>query len=155
MPDDLSRLLSLIEHRVPAGVGAGHSEAQTDVVEPVDCRQARSGRRSGPRSVHQFGTLGSGNHFLELCLDEDERRLDRAPLGSRGIGKTLAERHIAEARSVMARYFIELEDRDLAYVVEGTTEFECLRRRHVLGAAIRGGEPGQDDERRHDVVSSR
>ena len=44
---------------------------------------------------------------------------------ARGIGKTLAERHITGARSIMASYFIELEDRDLAYVIEGTPEFEA------------------------------
>ena len=83
------------------------------------------GPRDEAKIRHQFGTLGSGNHFLELCLDEAERVWLVLHSGSRGIGKTLAERHIANARSIMARYFIDLEDRDLAYVVEGTQEFEA------------------------------
>src|SRR5580658_114622 len=124
LPDDLSPLLSLIEQRVPAGVGQGHREAQADVVEAVGMPTSELGPKDEAKILHQFGTLGSGNHFLELCLDESERVWLVLHSGSRGIGNTLAERHIAEARSIMARYFIELEDRDLAYVVEGTPEFE-------------------------------
>jgi RNA-splicing ligase RtcB len=125
LPDDLSPLLSLIEQRVPAGVGQGHREAQADVVEAVGMPTSELGPKDEAKILHQFGTLGSGNHFLELCLDESERVWLVLHSGSRGIGNTLAERHIAEARSIMARYFIELEDRDLAYVVEGTPEFEA------------------------------
>ncbi len=124
LPDDLGRLLSLIEERVPAGVGAGHREAQADVVESVGMPASEIGPKDEAKVRHQFGTLGSGNHFVELCLDEDENVWLVLHSGSRGIGKTLAERHMAGARSTMARYFIELEDRDLAYVVEGTTEFD-------------------------------
>ena len=116
-------LLSLIEQRLPAGVGAGHSEAQQDAVGSVGVPASEIGPRERTKILHQFGTLGSGNHFLELCLDEQERVWIVLHSGSRGIGKMLAERHISKARSVMARYFIELEDRDLAYVVEGTDEF--------------------------------
>ena len=125
LPDDLYRLLSLIEQRVPAGVGQGHREAQNDVVDAVGLPASELGPKDEAKIRHQFGTLGSGNHFLELCLDEAERVWLVLHSGSRGVGNTLAERHIAEARSIMRRYFIELEDRDLAYVVEGTPEFEA------------------------------
>lgn len=125
LPDDLSHLLSLIERRVPAGVGAGHDRAQVGVAESVGIPASELGQKDEAKIRHQFGTLGSGNHFLELCLDEDERVWLVLHSGSRGIGKTLAERHITGARALMARYFIELEDRDLAYVVEGTPEFEA------------------------------
>jgi len=125
LPDDLAPLLSLIEARVPAGLGEGHREAQAGIVESVGMPASEIGPRDAAKIRHQFGTLGSGNHFLELCLDEAERVWLVLHSGSRGIGKTLAERHIANARSIMARYFIDLEDRDLAYVVEGSPEFEA------------------------------
>jgi RNA-splicing ligase RtcB len=125
LPEDLSRLLSLIEARVPAGVGQGHREAQADVVETVGMPTSEIGPKDAAKVRQQFGTLGSGNHFLELCIDEDEGVWLVLHSGSRGIGKTLAERHIDKARSIMARYFNGLEDRDLAYVVEGTPEFEA------------------------------
>jgi tRNA-splicing ligase RtcB len=125
LPDDLAPLLSLVEARVPAGVGKGHRDAQTDVVDTVGMPATELGPKDEAKIRYQFGTLGSGNHFVEVCLDEDERVWLVLHSGSRGIGNTLASRHIAEARSIMARYFIELEDRDLAYVVEGTTEFDA------------------------------
>ena len=125
LPDDLAPLLSLIEARVPAGLGEGHREAQAGIVESVGMPASEIGPRDAAKIRHQFGTLGSGNHFLELCLDEAERVWLVLHSGSRGIGKTLAERRIANARSIMARYFIDLEDRDLAYVVEGSPEFEA------------------------------
>jgi tRNA-splicing ligase RtcB len=125
LPDDLSSLMSLIEHRVPAGVGEGHRDAQAGVNELVGVPASELGQKDEAKIRHQFGTLGSGNHFLEVCLDENARVWLVLHSGSRGIGKTLAERHIDRARTLMKRYFIELEDRDLAYVVEGTPEFEA------------------------------
>jgi len=124
LPDDLGPLLSLIEQRVPAGLGVAHLEAQTDVMESVGMPASEIGPRDAGKVRQQFGTLGSGNHFLELCLDEAQRVWLVLHSGSRGIGKILAERHIAEARSTMIRYFVELEDPNLAYVVEGTREFD-------------------------------
>jgi RNA-splicing ligase RtcB len=124
LPDDLGRLLSLIEERIPAGLGEGHREAQSDALQ-FGLPASALGPKDAAKIRQQFGTLGSGNHFLELCLDETERAWLVIHSGSRGIGKTLAERHITDARSTMARYFIDLEDRDLAYVVEGTPEFEA------------------------------
>jgi tRNA-splicing ligase RtcB len=125
LPDDLGPLLSLIESRVPAGVGRGHrvAPAPADMPEAIGTPTA-VGAKDEDKIRRQFGSLGSGNHFLEVCLDELERVWIVLHSGSRGIGKTLAERHIATARSLMARYFVDLEDRDLAYLVEGTPEFE-------------------------------
>jgi RNA-splicing ligase RtcB len=125
LPDDLGRLLGLIEQRVPAGVGGGHRTAQADVAETVGMPASELGPKDEAKIAHQFGTLGSGNHFLEVCLDEDARVWVVVHSGSRGTGKTLAERHIGRARSTMRRYFIELEDPDLAYVVEGTPDFDA------------------------------
>ena len=72
----------------------------------------------------QFGSLGSGNHFIEICLDEADRVWIVLHSGSRGVGNQLANIHIDGAKALMQRYFIELPDPDLAYLVEGTPEFE-------------------------------
>jgi tRNA-splicing ligase RtcB len=124
LPDDLGRLLSLISERVPAGLGKQHKEAQDDVAGAVGLPPSDLGPRDRAKVAHQFGTLGSGNHFLELCLDESERVWLVLHSGSRGIGNTLAQRHIDQAKAVMRQYFVELEDPNLAYVTEGTPEFD-------------------------------
>ena len=71
----------------------------------------------------QFGTLGSGNHFVELCIDERGRVWVVLHSGSRGIGNQLAQMHIATARRLAKDLELRLEDPDLAYFVEGTPEF--------------------------------
>ncbi len=125
LPDDLAPLLSLIEQRVPAGVGQAHTEAQNDLPETVGRPASEIGPRDATKVIQQFGTLGSGNHFLELCFDEDERVWIVLHSGSRGIGNSLAVRHIDTAKAIMRRYFIDLEDPNLAYVAEGTAEFDA------------------------------
>jgi tRNA-splicing ligase RtcB len=74
--------------------------------------------------AEQFGTLGSGNHFVEVCLDEGDRVWTVLHSGSRGIGNQLATRHIATARKLAQAWFIPLEDPDLAYFVQGTAQFD-------------------------------
>lgn len=71
----------------------------------------------------QVGSLGGGNHFIEVSHDEQDRVWVFLHSGSRGVGNKLAQRHIKIARQVMERYWIELPDPDLAYLVEGTQEF--------------------------------
>jgi tRNA-splicing ligase RtcB len=73
--------------------------------------------------LKQFGTLGSGNHFVELCVDERSRVWLVLHSGSRGIGNWLAMRHIEKARTLARALELRLEDKDLAYFVEGTPEF--------------------------------
>jgi RNA-splicing ligase RtcB len=124
LPDDLSLLLSLISRRIPAGVGAGHADEQAGVAQ-LGKPASELGPKDAAKLARQFGSLGSGNHFVELCLDEDERVWMVLHSGSRGIGNSLAERHIAAAKAAMCRYLVKLEDPDLAYVVEGTPEFEA------------------------------
>lgn len=69
-------------------------------------------------------TLGGGNHFLELCRDLDGQTWIVVHSGSRNLGKRLAELHIETAKGLMRQYFIELPDPSLAYLVEGTPEFD-------------------------------
>lgn len=74
--------------------------------------------------VNQLGTLGGGNHFIEICLDTENHVWVMLHSGSRNIGKTLAEIHIDKAKGLMKKMFIELPDPELAYLAEGTPEFE-------------------------------
>lgn len=71
----------------------------------------------------QLGTLGGGNHFIEICRDKDDNAWLMLHSGSRNIGKTLAEVHINKAKGLMKSYFIDLPDADLSYLVQGTKEF--------------------------------
>ena len=71
----------------------------------------------------QFGTLGSGNHFLEVCIDERDTVWIVLHSGSRGIGNQLATQHIETAKTLAKQWFLPLEDPDLAYLVQGTPEF--------------------------------
>ncbi|MDR1829095.1 MAG: RtcB family protein, partial [Methylobacteriaceae bacterium] len=73
-------------------------------------------------AVH-LGTLGTGNHFLEISVDEDGRVWVMLHSGSRGIGSAIGSLFMAEARLEVKKYFITLPDDDLAYLPEGTELF--------------------------------
>ncbi len=76
----------------------------------------------------QLGSLGSGNHFIEISLDEAKNVWLFLHSGSRGIGNKLATHHIAIAQKLMKQYFISLPDKDLSYLSEGTPEFDSYIR---------------------------
>jgi tRNA-splicing ligase RtcB len=73
--------------------------------------------------MNQMGTLGGGNHFIEVCLDESNQVWLMLHSGSRGIGNALASYFIELARQDMERWTIQLPDRDLAYFPEGSEHF--------------------------------
>jgi len=73
--------------------------------------------------VHQLGTLGGGNHFVEVCLDEEDRVWIMLHSGSRGVGNTIGSMFINLAKEDMKRWFINLPDQDLAYLPEGSETF--------------------------------
>ena len=73
--------------------------------------------------TNQMGTLGGGNHFIEVCLDESDQVWVMLHSGSRGIGNAIADYFIQLARKDMERWMIQLPDRDLAYFPEGTEHF--------------------------------
>ncbi len=80
------------------------------------------------KALHQLGTLGGGNHFIEVCLDRDDGLLWLLlHSGSRNIGKSVAEIHIGKAKGAMREAIDRLPDRDLAYFLEGTPEFRAYR----------------------------
>lgn len=124
LPDDLRSLLSAIERTVPAGVGVGHKDASERAGQFMSA--TASGRFDTDlerKALLQFGTLGSGNHFAEVCLDERDRVWFVLHSGSRGVGNVLASRHIAVAKDLAEREGQMLEDPALAHFVEGTPEF--------------------------------
>jgi tRNA-splicing ligase RtcB (3'-phosphate/5'-hydroxy nucleic acid ligase) len=126
--DDLARLHGMIAGAVPAGVNQGHAADQQrnrhwPGGEPSDL--IKRSPKLWAKATTQFGSLGSGNHFVEVCLDERDHVWVVLHSGSRGIGNQVAKHHIEGARRLMARYFVQLEDRDLAYLVEETPEFSA------------------------------
>jgi tRNA-splicing ligase RtcB (3'-phosphate/5'-hydroxy nucleic acid ligase) len=81
------------------------------------------------KAALQCGTLGGGNHFIEICLDQDDDRVwVLLHSGSRNIGKVTAERHISKAKGVMKKLAVSLPDPDLAYFATGTREFDAYVR---------------------------
>ena len=130
LPDAFERFLPRVEAVVPAGVGRGHtfanhSERRQRALEapPYTGASSLTGKQVS-KITDQFGSLGSGNHFVEVCLDEGDRVWVVLHSGSRGIGNQLATQHIEAAKGLMKKMFISLEDPDLAYLVEGTAEFD-------------------------------
>ncbi len=79
----------------------------------------------GPKALSQIGTLGGGNHFIEVCLDTEDRVWLMLHSGSRNLGKSLADIHIHEAKGLMKAALVSLPDPDLAYLNEGTREYEA------------------------------
>lgn len=134
LPDDLTTLLFNIETRIPSGVGQGHAfatdwdrERHTRKVPSYSGASSLTGKQINT-ITDQFGTLGSGNHFVEVCLDEADFVWIVLHSGSRGIGNQLATKAIDGAKGDMKRMFISLPDPDLAYLVEGSPEFESYIR---------------------------
>jgi len=130
LPDDLGPLLASIERSIPAGVGQGHQHTEHGEAwwEEHPNGSVIADNQLIDKTVSQFGTLGSGNHFLEVCLSPTGTVWVVLHSGSRGVGNMLARRHIETAKGIMADYFIELPDPDLAYLVEGTPAFDAYMR---------------------------
>jgi tRNA-splicing ligase RtcB len=141
LPDDLGRLRSAIEAAIPVGFQSHESAVDPRRVPGLDGRgwggfwsrfgelHADVAKLQG-RAASQIGTLGGGNHFIEVCVERGGVDAGRVWLmlhsGSRNIGKELAERHIAAARKLPHNQ--DLPDRDLAVFVAGTPEMAAYRR---------------------------
>jgi tRNA-splicing ligase RtcB len=135
LPDNLEPLLARIARAVPAGVGRGHDGKRGAAAESAGraagtwlAKHRPATQLSGDqadRAARQFGSLGSGNHFFELCLDERGRVWVVLHSGSRGIGNQLAQMHIAKAKRLAKDAMLSLEDLDLAWFVQGTQEFDA------------------------------
>jgi tRNA-splicing ligase RtcB len=81
-----------------------------------------------PKWREQLGSLGGGNHFIELCLDEVDRVWLFLHSGSRGVGNKIAQKHIKIAQNLCKRWWINLPNPDLAYLPQGTPEFSAYLR---------------------------
>ena len=133
LPNDLARLRAGIEKAVPVGrrdFGIDPPKAADKVwyrdfkrgLEAIQEKHPKVGTRKPP--VGQIGTLGGGNHFIEVCLDEADRVWVMLHSGSRGIGNRIGTYFIEKAREEMVRADVHLPDRDLAYLSEGSTLFD-------------------------------
>lgn len=125
---ELGHLRELIEDRIPLSAGRYNtqlfsSETQARIAELEAREGAGSAETIAPNWRLQLGSLGSGNHFIEVSLDEADRVWLFLHSGSRGVGNKLATRHIKIARDQCERRWIALPDADLAYLVEGEPEF--------------------------------
>ena len=128
-PDTLPALHDAIAARVPLSAGKYNRRVHDTAaprIEHLTALAAKAefepGRYAGNWPL-QLGSLGSGNHFVEVSLDEQDRVWLFLHTGSRGVGNKIATAHIAVAQKQMERWWITLPDRDLAYLVEGTDEF--------------------------------
>lgn len=141
LPDSLAGIRSEIERNVPHGrtnnggpgdrgawhdvpdtsadTWAGMSTGYGDILE----KHPLAGIRGG-HGAHQLGTLGGGNHFIEVCLDLENRVWVMLHSGSRGLGNKIGQYFIGRAREEMERWFVSLPDKDLAYLPQGTSLFD-------------------------------
>jgi tRNA-splicing ligase RtcB (3'-phosphate/5'-hydroxy nucleic acid ligase) len=126
---DLSVLHRAIARGVPLSAGAANKKvlptAEPRIAELRELPGAAQADAALHRWPQQLGTLGSGNHFIEVSLDEADRVWLFLHSGSRGVGNKLASTHIRVAQEQCARRFVDLPDRDLAYLVEGEPEFDA------------------------------
>lgn len=138
LPDNLAGLRSAIEQAVPHGRTVGRAQrdkgAWNHTPQDVDAHWAHLAPRfkkltdKYPQLLktnnHQhLGTLGTGNHFIEVCLDEQQRVWVMLHSGSRGVGNAIGSLFIALAQKDMQRHISNLPDRDLAYFEEGSKHF--------------------------------
>lgn len=140
LPDSLAAARSAIEALVPVGFASNDKELNPTHEAPhgralklrMDALYARFEKLSIMRVLgtvdarrvwQQLGSLGGGNHFIELCLDEVGAVWVMLHSGSRNIGKTIGEAAISMAREAAVKAGIALPDKDLAWLNEGTVEF--------------------------------
>lgn len=127
LPENLKNLRVGIERDIPLGAGFYNREF-TDSAR----RRIHELKKTTPADYssidknweRQLGSLGSGNHFIEICLDENQGVWVVLHSGSRGIGNKVAMKHIKTAQRLADAKQIFLKDRDLAHLTEGTGEFE-------------------------------
>lgn len=139
LPDSLLPIRRQIERDVPLGAGGSRGDnfaplgmlaASFDTVtgfKPWFFDFAKSRKTDGlglmKKAQSQLGTLGSGNHFIELCLDENQEVWMMLHSGSRGIGNMIGSYFIEKAKRRMEKDFIHLPDVNLAYLTEGNEDF--------------------------------
>lgn len=138
LPDNLKPIRDEIEKRVPLGVGGGHDHMREVELQVLNIRNKDKGvhktiveplykgdwQKFTEKAASQLGTLGSGNHFIELCIDENQDVWVMLHSGSRGIGNMIGTHYIEKAKKDMEKFFIALPDYNLAYFPEDTENFD-------------------------------
>ena len=127
LPADRAAVRVSIERAIPMSAGHANTSLTESAAARCDRLDAIDGvdhaDRLAPKWRLQLGSLGSGNHFIEVTVDETGRVWPFLHSGSRGVSNKLAMHHIAIARALASKWWIQLPDPDLAYLVEGTSEF--------------------------------
>jgi tRNA-splicing ligase RtcB len=139
LPDSLEGIRSAIEAAVPHGRNVGRSKRDTGswgdpplaivqawatLVERFDRICSKYPKLKNSNNLVHLGTLGTGNHFIELCLDQEARVWVMLHSGSRGVGNATGTFFIELAKQDMRKWHINLPDEDLAYFPEGTDHFD-------------------------------
>lgn len=152
LPTDRKPLREAIEAAVPLSAGVYNQDVTRDhTVERIaSLRTARGVAGFDPAAYArnwelQLGTLGSGNHFIEVGLDEQDHAWPFLHSGSRGVGNKIATHHIGVAQRQCTQRWITLPNPDLAYLVEGDDEFWAYIRELRWAPAVRPAEPRGDD----------
>jgi len=132
LPESLREIRLQIERDVPVGFNMHKSSVKLErdrsgktIMDGFDDLRAPTVTKLGAKASCQLGTLGGGNHFIEICLDTEDRVWVVLHSGSRNIGKELAEYHIGVARGLIHNE--TLPDRDLAVFLRGTKEMDDYR----------------------------
>ena len=126
---DLAELRDRVERAIPLSPGnynrAVHHDHTRARVRELERRSVADGvdLTHSPKWREQLGSLGGGNHFIELCVDETGAVWCFLHSGSRGVGNKIAQKHIKIAQSRCAQEHVRLDDRDHAYLEQGTAEF--------------------------------
>jgi tRNA-splicing ligase RtcB len=124
--EDRKKLRHSIEREIPVG----RESKRQPFDDAVRWMATHGAPRSVPgsvveRALHQLGTLGGGNHFIEVCVDRDDGMLwTLLHSGSRNVGKTVAEIHMGRAKREMGKMLEDLPDPELAWLTEGTPDFD-------------------------------
>lgn len=130
LPDGLQAVRSRIEEKVPVGFGQHDSRSMPDISclrNPPTCiADSLFGgdyEKTRQKFHPQLGTLGGGNHFIEVCVDEAQAVWVLLHSGSRGIGSLIGAHFVTRAKRRMEQHYIHLPDTDLAFLPEGTDDF--------------------------------
>lgn len=127
--EHLPELREGIERRIPMSAGGYNKKTTVTATQRIeelreDAKKAgKDYSRISSNWEYQLGSLGSGNHFIELSLDRDGRVWAVLHSGSRGVGNKIAQHHIKVAKRFMKTFFINLPDPELAYIPEGFPQF--------------------------------
>lgn len=140
LPDNLHEIRSEIERLVPHGRTNKGGKGDRGAWNDVPTKQAsdwasvfadrykaiveKHPKAEARNTANHLGTLGGGNHFIELCTDESNNIWIMLHSGSRGLGNKIGSYFIEQAQKECASWFIGLPDKDLAYLPEGTTLFD-------------------------------